>query len=146
MRTDEEPVVVEQTYAASVEDVWSAITQRDQMVQWYFDNIPSFEAAVGFETRFDVECEGRVFPHLWKVTDVVPQQRIQYDWRYDGYSGDGFVVFELAGQGEETKLTLTCRTREDFPDDIPEFRRESCEAGWKYFIQENLKRYLESAD
>lgn len=145
MRTDEEPVVVEQTYAASVEEVWNAITQVDRMRQWYFDNIPSFEPEVGFETRFDVQCEGRLFPHLWKVTDVVPRQRIQYDWRYDGYPGDAFVVFELTEQAEATKLTLTCRARVGFPDDVPEFQRESCEAGWKYFIQESLKKYLEPA-
>jgi hypothetical protein len=35
--------------------------------------------------------------------------------------------------------------RETFPDDIPEFRRDSCIGGWEYLIQKSLKEYLEKA-
>jgi hypothetical protein len=31
---------------------------------------------------------------------------------------------------------------EDFPDDIPEFDRESCQSGWNYLISESLSSYL----
>lgn len=143
MRADEEPVVVQQTYNASAKEVWNAITQPDLMRQWYFNNIPDFKAEVGFETQFDVESESRVFPHKWKVMDVIPGRRIQYTWSYDGFSGDGFVVFEVQEQDGSTQLTLTCTTVEDFPDDIPEFKRENCVAGWEYFIQQSLKSFLD---
>jgi hypothetical protein len=45
--------------------------------------------------------------------------------------------------GNLTKLTLTARVVEDFDDSIPEFKRESCVAGWNYFIKERLSDYLE---
>jgi uncharacterized protein YndB with AHSA1/START domain len=54
MRTDEAPVVVEETFNAPIASVWNAITVADMMRQWFFDNIPAFEPVVGFKTRFTV--------------------------------------------------------------------------------------------
>lgn len=143
MKTDEDPIVVEQTYNAPIETVWNAITQPDQMRLWYFGNIATFEAKVGFATRFDVECADRVFPHVWKVTEAEAPARLVYDWSYDGCPGKSFVVFELSGKGGMTTLRLTHTATEDFSDDVAEFNRESCLEGWKWFIQDSLKAYLE---
>lgn len=143
MSNNYEPIIVEQSYNASIEMVWAAITEIDQMRQWYFDNIPAFEAKVGFETEFIIENEGRVFPHLWKITEVIPKKKIAYSWKFRGYEGDGLVSFELFETDERTKLKLTSEVIENFPQDIPEFKRESGVAGWNYFIGESLKGYLE---
>ena len=32
-----EPFVIERTYNATAEKVWQAITDKNQMKQWYFD-------------------------------------------------------------------------------------------------------------
>lgn len=143
MRTDEDPIVVEQTYNAPIKTVWNAITQADQMRQWYFGNIATFEAEVGFETRFDVECVDRVFPHVWKVTEAEAPVRLVYDWSYAGYEGNSFVVFELSEHDGMTTLRLTQTATEDFSDDRAEFSREAGLEGWKWFIQDSLKAYLE---
>ncbi len=95
MKTNDEPIIVEQTFNASVEKVWKAITEIDQMLKWYFDNIPDFKTEVGFQTEFNIENEGRKFLHIWKVTEVVPMKRIAYGWKFEGYAGDSFVVFDL---------------------------------------------------
>jgi hypothetical protein len=42
-----------------------------------------------------------------------------------------------------TKLRLTAQVLEDFPEDIPEFKRESGVEGWTYFIKKSLKEFLE---
>jgi uncharacterized protein YndB with AHSA1/START domain len=138
-----EPIVVEQSYKASVDAVWSAITEIDQMVQWYFGSIPEFTPEVGFETRFEVENEGRKFLHSWKVTEVHPRKSLKYDWSYEGHPGSSFVVFDLFEEQDSTRLRLTHEVIESFPQHIPEFRRESGLAGWTYFITESLKDYLE---
>jgi uncharacterized protein YndB with AHSA1/START domain len=143
MKTTDEPVVVEQSFNVSIDAVWSALTRVDQMRQWFFDNIPAFEPEVGFETQFNVQSESRNFLHMWKVTEVVPRKTITYDWKYEGYPGDASVVYELFEENKTTKLRLTLKVREDFPEDIPEFKRESCIAGWDYFIGGNLKEFLE---
>ena len=142
MRIDEEPVIVEETFNVPAAKVWEAITDHSQMIQWYFDNIPNFKPEIGFETQFIIENEGRTFPHLWKVTEAVPNKRITYTWRFEGYPGDSYVTFDLSEESGQTKLKLTVTVLEDFPDDIPEFRRESCVGGWNYFINNRLKEFL----
>ncbi len=141
MNTD--PIVVEQTYNVPVAVVWKAITDKEQMRQWYFEPMTDFEPEVGFETQFDVQNEGQIFPHQWKVTEVVPETRIAYDWRYGGYPGDSSVTWELSETPDGTKLTLTHRGQETFPKDDPMFSREGGEAGWRYFLHESLKAFLE---
>ena len=139
-----EPVVVEQAFAVPRETLWNAITEREQMVQWFFDNIPEFRAEVGFETQFDIESGGRNFRHLWKITEAVSPQRIVYDWRYEGMPGVGKVTFELFAEGSGSRLRVTNEGLESFPQDVPEFTRESAQGGWEYLIQGTLRQYLES--
>ena len=116
MKASDVPIVVEQEFGVPIAAVWSAVTEIDQMRQWYFDNIPAFRAEVGFETQFNVYSDGRDFLHLWKVTEVVPLEKITYDWRYEKYAGDSWVSFELFERGETTKLRLTHCVREDFAE------------------------------
>lgn len=143
MNNTEEPIIVEQTFDAPTEVVWNAITQIDQMRKWYFENIPAFEPKVGFETQFDVECGGKVFPHKWQVTEVIPHKKLTYNWKYEGYEGDSFVTFELTEETGQTLLRFTQKMVEEFKMCIPEFTRESSVAGWTYFIKESLKGYLD---
>ncbi len=143
MKKSDPPVRVEQILNARKEDVWSSITERDQMVKWFFDNIPSFEPVVGFETQFTVATEERIFPHVWKVLDVDVNKRISYSWTYYGYEGDAIVYFELIPKGDKTLLRFTSEVLEDFNDDIPEFKLESCIGGWNYFIRERLMKYID---
>lgn len=144
MKISEEPIIVEHLFNQSIEHVWKAITQVDQMTQWFFDNIPAFEPVVGFKTQFSVFSEKREFAHLWEISEVIPKKKIVYNWKYESYPGDSFVIFELIKHHHQTKLRLTTKVVADFPDDIPEFKWESCLAGWNYFIKDSLAKYLES--
>ena len=143
MKKNEEPIIIEQSFSTSVETVWNSITEIMKMRQWYFENIPSFKPEVGFEIQFNVQSQGRSFLHIWKVTEVVPLKMIAYNWKYENYPGDSLVKFELFEENSSTKLRLTHQVLEDFPDDIPEFKRESGIEGWTFFIRKNLKEFLE---
>lgn len=143
MKKSDPSIIVEQSFNTSIDDAWGALTDPDRMRQWFFGNIPDFRPEVGFETTFEVQNEGRVFPHRWKVTAVVPGQSITYTWKYDNYAGDGAVTFELFEERNSVKLRLTLNIYEDFQEDIPEFTRESCIGGWDYFLGQRLKAYLE---
>lgn len=142
MKKGDKPVIVEQSFKKPVLDVWNAITDLDLMKNWYFDNIPAFKAEVGFKTQFNVTNEARNFLHLWEITEVVPQKKIAYSWKFKEYPGEGLVEFEISQKDDTTHLKLTNHIVESFPDGIPEFTRESCIGGWEYFIQERLKEYL----
>jgi uncharacterized protein YndB with AHSA1/START domain len=55
--TKNEPVVIERTFKAQAERVWSALTNKDEMKRWYFD-LKEFKPEVGFDFQFTVEHEG----------------------------------------------------------------------------------------
>ena len=138
-----QPVIVEQEFRCSIDDVWESFTEINRMRQWFFENIPEFKAEVGFRTEFNVQSESRHFLHVWEVTEVVPQERLTIHWQYGGYAGDSYVDFELFEHQNGSHLRLTHRIIQDFPQDISEFSRESCLAGWTYFINDRLRNYLE---
>lgn len=50
MKVNEPSVIVKQEFKQPIEIVWNAITDVTQMRLWFFDNIPAFEARVGFKT------------------------------------------------------------------------------------------------
>jgi uncharacterized protein YndB with AHSA1/START domain len=139
-----EPIVVEQTFSAPIAMVWEAITDQDQMRQWFFEPMTGFRPEVGFETQFDVKFNGQVYTHQWKVTNVVLGRMIAYAWRYGGFAGDSSVTWELSETVNGTKLTLTHQGHETFPHENSAFRRESCQAGWEYFVRESLTAFLGS--
>lgn len=139
---DNSPIIVEQIYSKSIDQVWEAITEASQMRQWFFDNIPEFEAKVGFETRFLVKAPSNDFLHIWKVTEVKPLKTLTYTWEFEGFEGNSYTTWELFDEGESTRLKLTAIVTESYPQNIPEFKRESGVAGWNYFLGQALKAYL----
>ena len=144
MKKTDPLIIVEQTFYSPIEIVWTAITNLAEMHQWYFDNIPDFKAEIGFKTEFNVKSEDRNFLHQWEITEVEPNKIITYIWQFKEYPGKALVTFELSRKENVTKLQLTNKVVEDFPQDIPEFKRESCIGGWQYFINQRLVDYLKS--
>ncbi|MES2397662.1 MAG: SRPBCC domain-containing protein [Bacteroidota bacterium] len=141
-----EPIIVEQTYNVSVDRVWKAITDSSQMKQWFFENINSFKAEVGFETQFNVQANDKNYLHLWKISEVQTGKKIVYNWKYDGYEGNSYVTWELSPENIFTKLKLTHKGQETFPQDNPDFKRENCIGGWQFFICQRLKEFLEAGN
>jgi uncharacterized protein YndB with AHSA1/START domain len=142
MKSTDPPVVVEQDYAVSAERLWEAITEPSQMRQWFFPELEDFNATPGFETQFSIEHDGREYVHIWKLAAVDPGRKIVYDWSYAGCPGRGLVAWELVSIPDGSRLKLTNKVVETFPQQDPAFKRESCQAGWEYFLHERLKEYL----
>src|SRR6266487_4196956 len=136
-----EGVVVERPFKAPVTRVWKALTDANEMRQWYFD-LKEFKPEVGFEFEFVVEHEGMTYHHLCKVTKVIPQKALAYTWRYQGHKGDSLVTFELFADGDKTRLKLTHEDLETFPK-TPSFARKNFMEGWTQIIGSSLKEFLE---
>jgi uncharacterized protein YndB with AHSA1/START domain len=134
-------VIVERILNAPLAKIWKALTDVDQMRQWYFD-LKEFKPEVGFEFEFVVEREGNRYHHLCRVTEVVPQKKIAYTWRYQGEPGDSLVTFELFPEGEKTRLKLTHEGLDTFPKTAA-FARENFEKGWTTLIGSELKQFVE---
>jgi uncharacterized protein YndB with AHSA1/START domain len=139
--TQKGPLVIERTLDAPVAAVWNALTVKDEMKQWYFD-LSDFRPQVGFEFQFTGEDKGVTFLHHCKITEVIPQKKIAYSWRYDNYEGESLVTFELAAEREKTRLTLTHEGLETFPK-LPSFARASFAQGWSHLIGSSLKEFVE---
>ena len=142
IKTTSEPIVVEQTFNAPVEKVWSAITRKDEMKQWYF-LLTEFKPEVGFGFQFYGGTETKQYLHSCIITEVIPNKKISYTWKYDGYAGNSLVTFELFPEENQTSLKLTHEGLETFPSDNPDFARHNFVEGWNQIIKTSLKDYLE---
>jgi uncharacterized protein YndB with AHSA1/START domain len=139
-----EPLVFERTYNVSVEKLWSALSDKDEMKKWYFD-LPEFKAEKGFEFEFLAGDDKQQWLHKCRVTEAIPNKKLSYTWRYDGYEGDSEVSFELFPEGDKTKLILTHKGLDSFPAQLhPGLAKNNFVIGWTDFLDKQLKNYLGS--
>ena len=138
-----EPFVIQQTYNAPVSKVWKAITDKDDMKQWYFD-LAEFKPEVGFEFTFTGGKDGREYKHLCKITEVIPGKKLKHSWTYDGYEGTSYVTWELFEEGDRTRVKLMHEGLGTFPQNNPDFARENFVQGWTEIIGKNLKEFMGS--
>src|SRR5215203_4587790 len=125
-----QPIVVEARFNAPVSSIWKALTDEDEMRKWYFD-LPGFVPEKGFEFNFSGgPSSEKQYLHLCKITDVLPEKRLTYSWRYDGYAGNSFVTFELENENDDTRFKLTHAGIETFPADNADLERKNFVEGW----------------
>jgi len=136
-----EKVVIERTFAAPIARVWKALTDVDEMRQWYFD-LKEFRPEVGYQFQFVVEHQGMTYHHLCTITEAIPQKKLAYTWRYKGHEGDSLVTFKLSPAGDKTRLKLTHEGLETFPKTAA-FARKNFVEGWTTLIGSSLKEFIE---
>jgi len=136
-----EAIVIERIFNAPIARVWKALTDAEDMRRWYFD-LKEFKPEVGFKFEFAVEHEGMKYHHLCKITEVIPQKKLAYTWRYAGHEGDSLVTFELAAAGDRTRLNLTHEGLDTFPKTVA-FARKNFVEGWTALIGSSLKEFVE---
>jgi uncharacterized protein YndB with AHSA1/START domain len=138
------PIIIERTFNAPIEKVWQALTDRVQMEQWYF-KLEEFKPEVGFEFRFSGGPEDRSYLHICVITDVIPGEKLTHSWKYDGYTGQSYVSWELFDKGDKTTVVLTHTGLETFPNE-PDFAKANFEMGWTHIVGTSLKNYLEKEE
>ncbi len=137
-----EPFVIERTYPAPVEKVWKAITDKNEMKQWYFD-LTEFKPEVGFQFTFEGGTDEHKYVHLCTVTEVEVNKKLTHSWRYDGYEGNSYVTWELFPEGKNTRVRLTHTGLETLPASNSDFAKTNFEQGWTSILGTSLKEYLE---
>jgi uncharacterized protein YndB with AHSA1/START domain len=137
-----EPLVLERTLNAPVASVWDALTNNAKMKKWYFD-IADFKPEIGFEFQFYGSKDDTRYLHLCKITELIPEKRLTYTWKYENFPGESAVTFELFEEGAQTRLKLTHTGLESFTTDNPDFAPSSFNAGWTFIIGTSLKDFVE---
>jgi uncharacterized protein YndB with AHSA1/START domain len=136
------PFTIERTLNAPVSKVWEAISDNSKMKQWYF-NIETFKPEVGFEFQFWGESADRKYLHLCKITEVIKEKKLSHTWTYKDYPGESIVTWELFPEGNKTRVVLTHSGLETFPQDSPDFKKESFAQGWTHIVGTSLKEFVE---
>lgn len=139
------PLVIQRTYKASPERIWQALTDpRELRVWWNLPQLTEFEPTPGFVAKFTKHHNGKDFHHIWTITEAIPNQKLSYDWRYEGYPGNSNVTFELEPNGAATIITVTHAGLESFQgDSYPELAITNFEQGWTGLIGSKLKDFVE---
>ncbi len=136
------PVIVEEKYAVSVEKLWQAITDPTQLKQWYFD-IDNFKATTGHKFTFIGGDDKRSYLHRCIITEVVENEKLSYSWRYEGFEGNSIVTWEIFDEGDSSRLKLTHTGLETLTAANPDFLRSNFVAGWNHILGTSLKSFLE---
>lgn len=136
------PIVIERIYNAPLERVWQALTDKAEMKKWYFD-VPDFKPEPGTNFSFiGKNKEGQDILHLSTVREVIPNRKLSYTWRYDGYLGESLLTFELFEEAGKTRLKLTHEGLHTFPP-IDMFDKKNFIEGWTYILGTSLKNFTE---
>ena len=99
------PVAVvrfERWYAASAEQLWSALTDPDQMRRWLGAEV-SIAATVGGAIRLRWEGGGEM---KGMITAFEPERLLAFTWREAALGVESAVRFELRAEGARTLLVL----------------------------------------
>jgi uncharacterized protein YndB with AHSA1/START domain len=141
-----QPIVIEKLLNASIQKVWQAITDKDHMKKWYFD-LDAFVAEPGYEFSFAGQGhKGEKYIHRCKILEVIPYRKLRHTWTYENFEGESIVTFDLSEEGHQVRIKLTHSGLHTFPQDNPDFARDSFNGGWTELITVLLPKYLESEE
>ena len=66
---------------APLDKVWNAITNKEQMKNWYFD-VPDFEPKIGNNFSFYGGDENEEYHHFCEIVDLIPNEKLKHSWTY----------------------------------------------------------------
>lgn len=122
----------ERRYDATIEDVWAALTEPDQLRDWLAAT-PVFEPRVGGKVVHEFEdggVDGR-------VTAFEPPRLLEYEWRWTG-EDVSILRWELEEDGDGTRIVLDHRLLEAV-------HAASYGAGWHSHL-DRLEALVEGGD
>ena len=129
---------------APLDKVWNAITNKEQMKNWYFDG-PDFEPKIGNNFSFYGGYENEEYHHFCEIVDLIPNEKLKYSWTYPEISKEKTLVkWELKPENEGTIVTLTHKGLEAFEHLGENFKIHSFRKGWEDIVGKSLKEFVEN--
>ena len=129
---------------APLDKVWNAITNKEQMKNWYFD-VPDFEPKIGNNFSFYGGDENEEYHHFCEIVDLIPNEKLKHSWTYPEISKEKTLVkWELKPEHEGTIVTLTHKGLEAFEHLGENFKIHSFRKGWEDIVGKSLKEFVEN--
>ena len=107
-------LVISRTYPASVDRVFKAWTDANQLGQWFaptddYTTKASVDLRVNHEYRIAITHKGgNVHTILGTYRLIEPLRKLVYTWRWEGGpASDTLVTVDFTPEGEATKVTIT---------------------------------------
>ena len=107
-------LVISRTYPASVERVFKAWTDANQLGQWFaptddYTTQASVDLRVDHEYRIAITHKGgNVHTILGTYRLIDPPRKLVYTWRWEnGPAADTLVTVDFTPDGDATKVTIT---------------------------------------
>jgi uncharacterized protein YndB with AHSA1/START domain len=138
-------LVISRTYPASVDRVFKAWTDANQLGQWFaptddYTTKANVDLRVGHEYRIAITHKGgNVHTVLGTYRLIEPPRKLVYTWRWEGGPmADTLVTVDFTPDGEATKVTITHEQFSNTED------RDKHNEGWNGCLN-RLQRTLTSA-
>jgi uncharacterized protein YndB with AHSA1/START domain len=107
-------LLISRTYPASLERVFKAWTDANQLGQWFaptddYTTQASVDLEVGHEYRIAITHKGgNIHTILGTYRLIDPPRKLVYTWRWEGGPmADTLVTVDFAPDGNATKVTIT---------------------------------------
>jgi uncharacterized protein YndB with AHSA1/START domain len=107
-------LVISRTYPATVERVFKAWTDANQLGQWFaptddYTTKASVDLRVGHEYRISIAHKGgNVHNVLGTYRLIDPPRKLVYTWRWEGGpETDTLVTVDFTPHGDSTEVTIT---------------------------------------
>lgn len=137
------PITVQYKINASAENIWKALTDKDEMKSWYF-TIRDFELELGKEFDFYESSDGGKYLHRGRIVEIIPNRKLKHTWAYPELSDAvTTVTWDLQQEEDGTLVTLTHENIEGFDGLGETFSRASFTEGWNSIIGQSMKEYVE---
>jgi uncharacterized protein YndB with AHSA1/START domain len=138
------PYIKTKILPASMETVWSVLTEEQHLAQWYFDFKGQFKPILNHEFEwFAGEPGGKEWLHRGKITELIPGVRIVHTWEYPGYAGLAQVTWQLTKIDEQqTQLEFRFDFVFPFEPTEPALEKINFITGWDYFLHQALEDYV----
>ena len=133
-------IEITKTIAARPEQVFTALTDAEELVRWFPTSADSEPRSGGaFEYRFEFEDAANDHTYGGTYEDVTPNERVRFPWQ--GGISPTTVEYALSPSGDGTDVTL----RHSGWGEGAEWEQSRAmhEQGWSFFL-ENLKGHVET--
>jgi uncharacterized protein YndB with AHSA1/START domain len=135
------PVIKEAVILAPVNQVWTALTDKEALRIWFF-RVDELRPEPDFEFRFNREKDNKRYAVTGKILLAVPEKKLSYAWSYEDFPARTIVTFDMAVMEDGTKVRITHEGLEKIPQKYKQVSVQAHSESWDSLIKA-LKNHLE---